>query len=271
MITFILSSRFQGNSDNRLFNFLTSIKDCGGNANNCEVLIKFDTDDLDYGSCPSQEKVQELGLPFEVKCFYWNRGSGRNDLHLFYSHLFSERNCLSKYVFIGSDDFYFHKVGFIDELLAIHDDYSIIAPRAIPYYEWRDDRPFTRCALTQNEAEVGFPIDPTFRLHIGEFLPCFSTKLIEVTSGFGFQSNVDNWAALLASYLRAKFSIDIWRPVGELYTRDQQYDDHRLMEENYNNMLIDLHISIKNPYYFDLVEQQGLNVAMNIIHGLNNT
>ena len=45
MITLILTSRVKDNPDSDVDNLLTSLKNCGGNATNCEVLIKYDNDD----------------------------------------------------------------------------------------------------------------------------------------------------------------------------------------------------------------------------------
>ena len=45
MLTIILTSRVKNNKDSNMDNLLTSLQKCGGNQNNCEVLIKYDSDD----------------------------------------------------------------------------------------------------------------------------------------------------------------------------------------------------------------------------------
>ena len=87
MLTVILTSRVKNNKDSNIENLLSSLQECGGNEENCEVLIKYDSDDDEQ---PSESYFQKF--PFKVKKFIWSRGEGRHGFHLDHFYLFSQRN-----------------------------------------------------------------------------------------------------------------------------------------------------------------------------------
>ena len=114
MLTLLLTSRVKGNKDSNMEQLLSSLQDCGGNAENCEVLIKYDDDDDERPDPKYFDK-----FPFVVKTFVWSRGEGRHGFHLDHFYLFSQRNRDSTFALLCADDFTFIKKGFIEEILDV--------------------------------------------------------------------------------------------------------------------------------------------------------
>jgi len=250
MITLLLTSRVKDNKDSNIGKLLSSLVECGGNKSNCEVLIKYDSDD---DSQPDESFFEQF--PLNIKKFVWSRGEGRHSIHLDHFYLFSQRNLNSKFVLLCSDDFTFIKNGFIDDILEIKDPYCFVGPRRprVELYKnnWR--QPNIMSVWKHNE---------------GVSLPCFSVKCIEVLQNYGWQCNADNWKTLLFILMYEKYNIDLWKTVPNFYLRNPT-DGTSGFGNSFNNMEMD---GIKNPeneYYYTLVEQQAKNLYLNIINQNN--
>lgn len=102
MISFILTSRVQGNKDTNFFQLLDSAVACLDNPANVEFLVKYDSDDSE---APPQEAFSKY--PFPIKRFQWSRGEGRHGLHLDHMYLFAQRDMRSRFTMILADDFTF--------------------------------------------------------------------------------------------------------------------------------------------------------------------
>jgi hypothetical protein len=246
MITLILTSRVLGNKDSDMNRLLTSLWDCGGNKDNCEVLIKYDNDDTEQPDMSYYEK-----FPFKVKKFIWSRGEGRHGFHLDHFYLFSQRNQKSRFVLLCADDFTFIKKGFIEEILSIKEEYCFVGPRR-PRAEtykgrWR----------VPNVMEV-------WKHNEGVSLPCFSVRCIEVLQNYGWQCNGDNWKTLLHILMYEKYNLDLWKTVSNFYSRNPT-DGASGYGKSFNNMEMDGSKNPENVYYYDLVEQQAKNLYLNII------
>jgi len=246
LLTILLSSRVKDNKDSRIHELLGSLEKCGGNDSNCEVLIKYDDDD---NMRPDSKYFDRF--PFTVGLFTWSRGEGRHGLHLDYFYLFSQRNRNSTFVLVGGDDFCFERVGFIEEILSIKEEYCFVGPKRprseIYAGQWRNP-----------------DIVKQWR-HECAWLPCFSVRCIEVLQNYGWQCNADNWKTLLHIILYEKYQLDLWKIVPEFYSR---LDGSRSSgySKSYNNMEIGGDREPSNTYYYDLVEQQAKNLYLNIIH-----
>ena len=246
MITLILTSRVKDNSDSDMDNLLTSLQDCGGNETNCEVLIKYDTDD---DEAHTEEYFSKF--PFKVKKFVWNRGEGRHGFHLDHFYLFSQRNRESKFVLLCADDFTFTRTGFIDDILSIEDEYCFVGPR----------RP--RVELYKNQWRLPHVME-VWKHNEGVSLPCVSARCIEVLQNYGWQCNGDNWITLLQIMMFESYNVDMWKTVESFYTRNPT-DGASGYGTSYNNMEMDGSKNPQNTYYYDLVAQQAKNLYLNII------
>tara|TARA_R110002153_G_scaffold113768_5_gene256173 strand:+ start:2008 stop:2790 length:783 start_codon:yes stop_codon:yes gene_type:complete len=246
MLTLILTSRVKDNKDSSMEQLLTSLKECGGNATNCEVLIKYDSDD---DQRPTQEYFDKF--PFSVKAFVWSRGEGRHGFHLDHFYLFSQRNRKSTFVLLCADDFTFIKKGFIDDILSIEDEYCFIGPHRprVELYKDRWREPQVMEVWKHNE---------------GVSLPCFSVRCIEVLQNYGWQCNGDNWKTLLHILMYESYGIDLWRTVPNFFSRNPT-DGTSGFGKSYNNMEMDGNKNPSNTYYYDLVQQQAKNLYLNII------
>lgn len=243
MLTIILTSRVSGNKDSNIHRLLQSLEDCG--SQNCEVLIKYDTDD------DLQFSQEDFKYSFPVKKFVWSRGEGRHGIHLDHFYLFSQRNLRSKFVLLCADDFVFDRKGFVDEILSIDSEYSFVGPRR-PRSElyigrWRDKH-----------------IMEVWKHNEGVSLPCVSTKCIEVLQNYGWQCNGDNWITLLHIIMFEKYNIDMWNTVDNFYTRSPS-DGQSGYGQTYNNMEMDGSRNPQNEYYYTLVEQQAKNLFLNML------
>ena len=287
MLSVILGSRYQGNEDHALIRLLNSLEECGANKKNCEVLIKFDSDEEKYGLLPSQSTLSKL-TNFTIKKFVYERGEGRDSLQNDYTYLFSQRNPASKFVLIASDDFVFEKKGFIDQILAIEDEYAIVSHISLCSHEWKPEffrsqhllchspqeksRKAIDVALNRKNETEKSPVPIMCLREMGAGLPCFSVKLVETVSGFGFQPNVDNWAISIAVALRDLFEVNVWHSIGEYWRRfgaGLDFQDRR-QKKSFNNMIVG-HSSLtnnvgysENPYYYNLLLQQVKNIFLNV-------
>ena len=246
MLTIILTSRVKGNKDSNMDNLLTSLKECGGDDTNCEVLIKYDSDD---DLQPDEKYFSKF--PFTVKKFVWSRGEGRHSFHLDHFYLFSQRNLDSRFILLCADDFTFTKKNFIDDILKIEEEYCFVGPRRprVELYKDRWKQPAIMEVWKHNE---------------GVSLPCVSARCIEVLQNYGWQCNGDNWLTLLTILMYEKFGMDLWKTVPSFYDRNPT-DGGSGYGESYNNMEMDGSRNPQNPYYFHLVEQQAKNLYLNIV------
>ena len=246
MLTIILTSRVKDNEDSNMEQLLTSLQECGGNAENCEVLIKYDNDDDQRPDPKSFDK-----FPFMVKTFVWSRGEGRHGFHLDHFYLFSQRNQNSKFVLLCADDFTFIYEGFIEEILSIEDKYCFVGPRRprVELYKGCWQQPHIMEVWKHNE---------------GVSLPCFSVRCIEVLQNYGWQCNGDNWKTLLHILMYEKFGLDLWKTVPSFFSRNPT-EGSSGYGTSFNNMEMDGDKNPANPYYFALVEQQAKNLYLNII------
>ena len=246
MITIIMTSRVKDNKDSNIDNLLSSLEKCGGNKDNCEVLIKYDLDD---DSQPEESYFDKF--PFVVKKFVWSRGEGRHSFHLDHFYLFSQRNPNSRFALLCADDFTFMKDNFIDDILCIKEEYCFVGPNR-PRVEL-----YKGCWKNPQVMEV-------WKHNEGVSLPCFSVRCIEVLQNYGWQCNGDNWQTLLHILMYEKFGLDMWKTVPSFFTRNPT-DGSSGYGESFNNMEMDGSKNPENKYYFDLVEQQAKNLYLNII------
>lgn len=239
MVSIILSSRVKKNPDSDIHKLLTSIQFCGGNVDNCEVLIKYDSDD------DEKPKDDEFNYPFNIRTFIWNRYDGRYSLHMDYQYLFTQIDKRSKLVINISDDFYFIRKNIFDELLSITNDYSIIF------------------CHDHTEAEN----DTNYRINKKFFNDCeimvMSVKLITILGGFGFQPNTDNWTQLLHVILLQKYGINISKKVELFYERNRSQNDWSDKKE-YSTIRAYDFTNYNKEFYFDLIEQQSKNIYLNL-------
>ena len=246
MLTVILTSRVKDNKDSNMENLLSSLQKCGADKNNCEILVKYDSDD---DMQPPESYFSKF--PFVVKKFVWNRGEGRHGFHLDHFYLFSQRNLKSRFILLCADDFTFTKEGFIEDILSIKDEYCFVGPRRprVELYKnnWRDPR-----------------MMEVWKHNEGVSLPCFSVRCIEVLQNFGWQCNGDNWKTLLQILMYEKYNLDLWKTIPSFFTRNPT-DGTSGYGETYNNMEMDGDKNPKNEYYYTLVEQQAKNLYLNII------
>lgn len=246
MLTIILTSRVKDNKDSNLSNMLQSLVNCGANEDNCEVLIKFDSDD---DLQPNENQFTKY--PFKIKKFVWSRGEGRHGIHLDHFYLFSERNLKSKFVLLTADDFTFNRRGFIEDIINIEDKFCFVGPRRprVELYKnvWRNPK-----------------IMEIWKNNEGVSLPCFSVKAIEVLQNYGWQCNADNWKTLLYILMFEKYNLDLWKTIPDFFSRNPT-DGTSGYGDTYNNMEMDGSRNPKNEYYFNLVEQQAKNLYLNII------
>lgn len=246
MITILLSSRVKGNKDSDIGNLLGSLQKCGGNAENCEVLIKYDTDDSEQ---PAEAYFSKF--PFPVKKFTWSRGEGRHGIHLDHFYLFSQRNLKSRFMLLVADDFTFTRSGFIKDILAIKDEFCFVGPKRprVEVYKghWRE--PAVMNVWKHSEG--------------GGCLPCVSVRCIEVLQNYGWQPNGDGWITLLQILMFEKYGIDMWRTVAAYYARNPTKGTSGY-GPSFNNMTIDGSRNPTNQYFFTLVEQQAKNLYLNM-------
>tara|TARA_R110000824_G_scaffold30225_2_gene99740 strand:+ start:3070 stop:3852 length:783 start_codon:yes stop_codon:yes gene_type:complete len=246
MITVILTSRVQDNKDSNMDNLLTSLQTCGANEDNCEVLIKYDSDDE-----LQLDESYFSKFSFSVKKFVWSRGEGRHSFHLDHFYLFSQRNLKSRFILLCADDFTFTKKNFIDDILNNEEEYCFVGPHR-PRVEL-----YKGCWRQPSVMEV-------WKHNEGVSLPCVSARCIEVLQNYGWQCNGDNWITLLTILMYEKFGIDMWKTIPSFYTRNPT-DGASGYGKSYNNMEMDGSRNPENPYYFKLVEQQAKNLYLNII------
>ena len=247
MLTVILSSRVHGNPDSNIWKMLDSLASCGANWNNCEVLIKYDTDDMD------RPAPGDLPYRFPIKQYVWSRGEGRHGIHLDHFYLFAQHDPRSRFMLLVADDFTFTRKGFIEDVLSIQDEFCFVGPNRPRVEVYKDH---------WREPEVM----NVWKHSEGPHLPCVSVRCIEVLQNYGWQSNGDGWITLLQILMFEKYGVDMWRTVAPFFKRNPTRGRSGY-GPTYNNMELDGSRNPSNPYYFDLVEQQAKNLWLNMTEG----
>lgn len=245
MLTVMLTSRVKGNKDGNIKRFLDSLETCGANKENCEVIIKYDSDDDER---PPDSLFKSY--PFDIKIFVWNRGEGRHSIHTDHFYLFTEHNVNSRFVLLGSDDFTFTRHGFIDDILSITEKFAFVGynrPRVEQYSKYWDQE-WCMNIWKHNE---------------GVSLPCMSVRTIEVLQNYGWQSNGDNWVSLICILLYSLYNEDLYHVIAPFYIRNPTSGDSGY-SKCFNRMEIDGNKNPENKYYFDLVKQQAKNLFLNL-------
>lgn len=248
MLTILFCSRVSGNPDGNIENFLDSLVLCGATRENCEVLIKYDSDD-NLRPDPSFFKKYDIN----IRIFVWSRGEGRHSIHTDHFYLFSQHNPKTTFVMLGSDDFTFTRKNFIDDILSIKDTYAFVGyarPRVELYApHWM--HPSYIDVWKHNE---------------GVSLPCMSVRTLECLQNYGWQSNADNWVTLLCILLYANHGLDLWHTISPFYTRNITSGTSGY-SPSFNNMEIDGSKNTSHYYYYNLVAQQAKNIFLNITYG----
>jgi hypothetical protein len=248
MISYILCSRVKNNIDSAIELWLDSLVACGGNAENSEVIVKYDSDD---DHAPPQEFFNKY--PFEVKKFVWSQGEGRHAFHLDHPYLFAQHNPRATHILIAADDFTYTRPGFMNDILAIKDQYCIIGVNR-PRMEFYSGKWTLK------------PYMDIWKHNEGICAAIFPVKTVEVLQNFGWQCNVDNWVTLLCILMYEKYGLDIWKGVAPFFQRNPQ-EGTSGFTPTYNNMEMDGIRNPENRYYFNLVEQQVKNLYLNIKYG----
>ncbi len=258
LITFIMCCRIKENPDSQLLKFLESFKTKLEDTERpkVELLVKFDTDDdvanktiynRNYEGNKHHQPNLLLNYSNKFRHFVYARGEGRYSLHNDYMFLFSQRNPHSKFISFVTDDCFFMRGGFFNELARIKDkDWAIVGdmtPRNIDRWangNWKRDQNW------KNEVTT---------------FPTVSTNLLEILQNMGWQVNIDNWFSLLHVILVNKYNLNLWITISKYFNRSRQSAEYR--PKTYNPLDITNLKDCTNPYYFKLVEQQAKNIYLN--------
>jgi hypothetical protein len=249
MISILFCSRATGNPDSNIKRLLDSTVWFTTPAERAQIefLIKYDDDD---DRRPGEAFF--AAYPFRVRTFSWSRGEGRHYLHHAQEYLFAQRDLRSRFVLMMSDDFHFTRAGWVSEILAVKEEFCILAPNRPPIESY--------CR--------GYEEDPRIRewvVSFGALAPVFSTRLVEVCQNFGWQSNVDAWSMALSIALYDLYEVVLWRMVEPFYTRGGGWGLGDT--PSYNNMTLTGLKGPENKYWFELVRRQARNVYLNMRYG----
>jgi hypothetical protein len=140
-----------------------------------EFLIKFDEDDP---KIPDDAFFDRYSFP--IKRFIWGRHGGRSSLHEVQNVLYNLTSPNCEFVQVIADDFVFTRPNFVSEILEYSGKYVIIGEEGITHH-----------------------VPPSGS---GGYAPCFSTKIIDATSGFGCHCNSDGFAFGLADELTSRYT-----------------------------------------------------------------
>ena len=219
--------------------------------NQIEFLIKFDSDDQ-----VAIERIKGLKkYPFVIKPIFYGRWEGLQTAHYHFTHLFSKRNPSYKFVGTFADDSIFYKPN-IDEMFSIlnkSNEYTILSgnPRIPETIDKAKDYRGTPAGWVY-WMEYSFPI--------------VSAKIYEICGGLGWQLNTCNFVTLLGVILYAKYNLNIFKSMGAFIMRkNRKLHDTFDINNTFNLDMAAKSDKIKNPYYFDLVEQQAKNIYLNMI------
>ena len=177
LITIVINTRRKDNENTgSITQFLTNLTNSLYSPNNIEIIFKIDTDDND-----SQEELDSIinnkQFPITVKYVNTERVFYKG-LHIGYKQAFDIRDNNSKVVFAMADDFYF-----------IADDWDKEILKKIKHFNKNDI-----FILTDYLGEAGR----------NPIAPGWSTKLIELSDGFGPTYSTDYWTSLIGNELSKK-------------------------------------------------------------------
>jgi len=241
MITIMMSFRAYSNKNIEGFNkLLKSIED--NIKDDFELLIKLDTNDTN-----GIEYVKKINKSY-IKPFIFHRWEGRWTINFFYDYLFIHRNLNSKYIFLVTDDIIITR-NFLDDL----DDEHLI------FGDYQDEN-------TKDKFEKVGDLSEKKGLtsnYICSY-PIISTKLIEITGNFGYQSNPDSHLALLNIIMYQKYETILAKHIKEFVYRDNiDRIDNYGETFNRENLVTDSDM-LTNKYIFKLIEQQAKNLYLNL-------
>jgi hypothetical protein len=249
MISAIFCSRVKDNPESNVRKLLDSAvgHTSPDERQQIEFLIKYDDDD-------DQRPPDSFfaGYPFPVRTFVWSRGEGRHSLHNVQEYLFAQRDPRARFCLMLADDFFFTRPGFVTEILAVKDEFCILAPTRPPIEQY--------AGIYENEDAIR-----GWSRAFGAVAPVISVRLIEVCQNFGWQSNVDSWLMGLSVVLFDLYKILIWRMMEPFYERDGGYGLGDT--PTYNNMEVTGLKGPLNRYWFELVRRQARNVYLNMEYG----
>jgi hypothetical protein len=249
MISVLFCSRVKDNPDSDLPRLLDTAVETTTPAEReqLEFLIKYDDDDPDRHPDSFFEKY-----PFPIRRFVYSRGDGRHSLHHAQEYLFAQRDPRSRWCFMTADDFYFHRAGWVSEILSHKDEFCILGHRR-PHIE-------KFAGIYEQEEAIR-----EWVVAFGLWSPIVTSRLIEVCQNFGWQANVDSWLMGLSVVLYDLYGVVIWKPHGVFYTRGGGYGLGDT--PTYNNMELTCQKGPFNKYWFELVRRQARNVYLNMLHG----
>ena len=196
MITFLMS--FRGYSKKNLEGFDKMLESLTNNFSNMELLIKLDSDDT-----LGIEHLKYRKLSF-IKPFIFNRWEGRWTINYFYEYLFLHKNSESKYISMLTDDITLTKnfENDLDDTHLIFGDYQEeVTKESLDKIGNLSERK----GLTSN--------------YICSY-PIISSKLVEITGNFGYQSNPDSHLALLNIIMYQKYGIILAKHIEDFVKRD---------------------------------------------------
>jgi len=215
--------------------------------NQVEFLIKFDNDDK-----VAKARVNELSkYPFQIKSFFYNRWEGLATANYHLSFLFLYRDITSNFIGMVGDDAVFLEEAttcLFDTLQAqVNNKYAIISS-------------------TEHELNTDYQTNQNNWILSVDDYPIVSSKIIEISSGYGFQANVNNWVSLLQNILYYKYNVNLNHRIIKYAARDNRQVKHFANDKEYFNkeFFISNERYCTNPYYFTLVEQQARNIYLNM-------
>jgi hypothetical protein len=249
MISVIFCSRAKGNPDSDVRRLLDSAEAHvrPDERDKIEFLIKYDDDDDER---PADSVL--ASYPFPVRTFVWSRGEGRHYLHHAQEYMFTERDPRSRFCLMTADDFFFHRTGFVSDILSIKDEFCIIGHSRPPIEEY--------AGLYEREEAIR-----KWNVSFGGLAPVVSAKLIEVCQNFGWQSNVDSWLMGLSIVLYDLYGITIWKAVEPYYNRGGGWGLGDT--PTYNRMELTGMKGPYNKYWFELLRRQARNLYLNMEYG----
>jgi hypothetical protein len=253
VLSVIFCSRVKDNPDSNVARLLDSMvaQTTPEEREQVEFLIKYDSDD---DQRPPEEFFARY--PFQIKTFSWSRGEGRHGLHNAQEYLFTQRDPRSRFLLMTADDFYFTRPGFVSEILAIQDEFTILGLK----------RPPIEAYAGRYEEEH---VVRDWVVSFGPWSPVVSARLIEVCQNFGWQANVDSWLMGLSVVLYDLYAITLWRVMEPFYQRGGACDRPASIGAvpTFNNMELTNNRGPENKYWFELVRRQARNVYLNMMHG----
>jgi hypothetical protein len=249
MLSVVFCSRVKDNPDSNLPRLLESALEHvrPEERQHIEFLIKYDEDD---DARPPQDFFNKF--PWPIRTFVWSRGEGRHYLHHAQEYLFTQRDPRSRYLLMMADDFCFSRPGFVSEILAIKDEFCILAPTRPPIESF--------AGIYENDQAIR-----QWVFSFGALAPVISTRFIEVCQNFGWQANVDSWLMGLSIVLYDLYGVVLWRTMPPFYERGGGWGMGDT--PTYNNMELTGLRGPDNKYWFELLRRQARNLILNMEYG----